>query len=57
MEQKFKVGDIVKIRKETEPARIIKPIFEDGMWWYEVEAVYLNNVFHRCVKQVDLHLA
>lgn len=57
MEQKFKVGDIVKIRKEAELARVIKPIFEDGMWWYEVEAVYLNNVFHRHVKQVDLHLA
>ena len=55
--QKFNIGDIVTIRKESEPARIIKPIFEDGIWWYEVEAVYLNAVFHRHVKQVDLHLA
>lgn len=58
MKQKFKSGDVVKIRNEQTPARVVMPIKdEDGTWWYEVEAVGLANVPTREVKQADLRLA
>jgi len=58
MKQKFKKGDVVKIRNEQTPARVVMPIKDDdGGWWYEVEAVGLANVPTREVKQADLKLA
>lgn len=51
----FGVGDIVRIRDEETLAKVVMPIQdEDGSWWYEVEAVGLDNVPHREVKESDL---
>ena len=53
----FGVGDIVRIRKEEALAKVVMPIQdEDGSWWYEVEAVGLDNVPTREVKEKDLTL-
>ena len=58
MTQKFGVGDIVKIRDEETLGKVVMPIKdEDGSWWYEVEAVGLENVPTREVRQSDLKLA
>lgn len=56
---KFGFGDIVKIRNEETLAKVIIPIDDDESdeWWYEVEAVGLDNVPHREVKESDLALA
>jgi hypothetical protein len=54
---KFGVGDIVRIRNEETLAKIVMPIEdEDGTFWYEVEAVGLDNVPTREVKESDLAL-
>ena len=53
----FGFGDIVRIREEETLARVVMPIEdEDGKWWYEVEAIGLDNVSHREVKEEDLTL-
>lgn len=58
MTQKFGVGDLVRIRNEETMAKVVMPIQdEDGSWWYEVEAVGLDNVPTREVKQGDLKRA
>ena len=58
MRQKFRVGDLVKIRNEETMAKVVTPFRdEDGSWWYEVEAVGLDNVPTREVKQGDLKRA
>lgn len=58
MEQKFGTGDVVKIRNEETLAKVVMPIQdEDGSWWYEVEAVGLDGVPTREVKQSDLRMA
>jgi len=52
---KFNVGDIVTIRNDKELGRIKRsPVYDDGTWWYEVEAVNLQNVPTREVKEEDL---
>lgn len=56
--QRFGVGDVVKIRDEETLAKVVMPIQdEDGSWWYEVEAVGIGDVMHREVKQDDLKLS
>ena len=58
MNNKFRVGEIVKIRNEKTLAKVVMPIQEeDGSWWYEVEAIGIGNTIHREVKQHDLELA
>ena len=58
MNQKFGVGDIVKVRQSEELCRVVMPIQdEDGSWWYEIEAVDFNAPFNREVKQDDLRMA
>lgn len=58
MTQKFGVGDVVRIRNEKTLAKVVMPMQdEDGSWWYEVEAVGLDNVPTREVKQSDLRMA
>lgn len=58
MNQKFGVGDVVRIRNEETLAKVVMPIQdEDGSWWYEVEAIGIGDVIHREVKQSDLTLA
>lgn len=58
MTRKFRVGDLVKIRNEETMAKVVTPIQDDdGSWWYEVEAVGLDNVPTREVKQGDLKRA
>ena len=55
MAQKFGIGDVVKIRDEETLAKVVMPVQdEDGSWWYEVEAIGLENVPTREVKQDDL---
>ena len=54
-EPRFKAGDIVTIRDEDVLARVVVPIWDEG-WWYEVEAVELENLSHREVKEDDLRL-
>ena len=58
MAQKFGTGDVVKIRNEETLAKVVMPVQdEDGSWWYEVEAIGLENVPTREVKQDDLRMA
>lgn len=53
----FGFGDIVRIRNEETLAKVVLPIQdEDGSWWYEVEAIGLDNVPTREVKEKDLTL-
>ena len=52
---KFKKGDLVTIRDEHEVARIMFPIDDNGVQWYEVEAVNLVGVPRREVRETDLH--
>ena len=52
---KFKKGDLVTIRDEHEVARIMFPIDDNGVQWYEVEAVTLVGVPRREVRETDLH--
>jgi len=55
---KFKIGDIVKIRQEKVPGRIIASMRNrDGSWRYEVKAIGLRCVPTREVKESDLSLA
>lgn len=54
---KYGVGDIVRIRDEETLGKVVMTIKDDdGTWWYEVEAVGLENVPTREVKESDLTL-
>lgn len=55
-DRKFEVGDLVTIRDEKILARITTPIWDEE-WWYEVEAVELDGVWPREVKECDLRAA
>ena len=56
MNQKFGVGDLAVL--DDYLVEIVMPIRdEDGNWWYEVEAIDLDEPyrsFHREVKQEQL---
>lgn len=56
---RYKVGDIVRIRREPFKARVLNVIEDLGTWWYEVEYAEQDghpNLPHREVCEKDLSL-
>lgn len=56
---KYENGNIVTVREELEPARIVNRFddSEEHEPWYEIEAINLKNVPHREVMESDLRPA
>ena len=56
---RFNEGDVVTVRKESEPARIVSVVFDDeaDIYWYEIKAINLEGVPNREVKEADLRMA
>ena len=56
----YRLNDVVTVREEHEPARVVNVYPFDKntcCQWYEIEAVNLQNVPNREVKETDLHMA
>ena len=54
---RFNKDDIVMIRNEGEPAKVVNIISDDDDYYYEVEAINLINAPHREIKECDLRTA
>lgn len=54
--QKFGIGDIAKIKKEDVRVKVVGCCLDDGVWWYEVDAIDFDAPFTREVKQESLEM-